>query len=93
MPSGEEASAQIETQEIPFKHKRTHFLLSAWSNTSTGDPEIAQRVSIPGDIQNLTGHSHEQQADSALRKRVELDFLHEPFCGSLKNNNPQVLLS
>lgn len=33
------------------------------------------RVSIPGDIENLIGHSLEQQDDSSLRKELKLDFI------------------
>lgn len=59
MPSGEEARAQTTTQEIPLKYKKTLFYCEHGQTLA----QVGQRVSIPGDIQNLTEHSLEQQAD------------------------------
>ena len=53
--------AQVETQEIPFKHKKTLFYCDGDQTLE----QITQRgcgVFILGDIQNPAGHSPEQPA-------------------------------
>lgn len=61
--------------ENPVKHKKTFF---SYDEQGQILAQLAQRlfgVSIPGDSQNLTGHSLEKQDASALRKGLELDFI------------------
>lgn len=70
--SGGSQWAQIEVQEIPFKHKKTFFFMVRLAEHWSGLPR-GPAVSILGDNQNAIRHGPGQPAIAGLAGAGELD--------------------